>query len=178
MREVLSARSIVAPGLAEPPAFIVNVSRRAQADELQRTGFDLIEKIHRTVDATSAAPAGRERTDTSRFNSSQVSIVIWSRTMRAFSRAWQTEETMEFGLSWAEHHEFRDRSGGRALMAGCERILVAGSLNDRQPVFAHLRIVHAAKIQQQLEIYIQDARDVFRALDVARHPVERVGDAG
>ena len=35
-----------------------------------------------------------------------------------------------------------------------------------------------AKIEQELEIHIHDARDVFGPLDIAGHPVEGVGDAG
>src|ERR1700733_5017667 len=34
-----------------------------------------------------------------RFKSSQNSMVIWSRTIRAFSRAWQMEDTMELEFS-------------------------------------------------------------------------------
>ena len=41
---------------------------------------------------------GEVRNRYRRFNSSQYSVVIWSRTMRAFSRARQMDETMELGL--------------------------------------------------------------------------------
>ena len=45
MREVLSARSMNLPGLREPPAFVVNQRGIGEADQVQRAGLDLAEKI-------------------------------------------------------------------------------------------------------------------------------------
>ena len=38
-------------------------------------------------------------------------------------------------------------------------------------------LVQVAQVEQQLQVHVHDARDVLGALDVARHPVKRVGDA-
>ena len=56
-------------------------------------------------------------------------------------------------------------------------VLVAGGLHDGQPVFGEALLVEVAQIEQQLQVHVHDARDVFGALDVTRHPVKRVGDA-
>jgi hypothetical protein len=38
-------------------------------------------------------------------------------------------------------------------------------------------VVDAAEIEQQLEINVHDTRDIFRAFDLAGHPVKRISDA-
>jgi hypothetical protein len=44
-------------------------------------------------------------------------------------------------------------------------------------MIAQTFVVETAEIEEQLEIHIENARDIFRALNVARHPVKRVGNA-
>ena len=80
------------------------------------------------------------------------------------------------GILLPEHHELRHRGGRGLLVLRDEGILVAGALHNRQPMVTQHLVVQAAKVQQQLQIHIENARDVFGAFDVARHPVERVGD--
>ena len=113
----------------------------------------------------------------SRFNSSHSSIVIWSRTMRAFSRAWQIEEMMRVRIFHLEHQKFRDVLRGGLLVEREKLLLVAGGLHDGQPVFGQALLIQIAQVQQQLQIHVHDARDVFGALDVTRHPIQTVGNA-
>ena len=66
-----------------------------------------------------------------------------------------------------------------ALLVQFEKcLLVAGGLHDGQPVFGERSLVQIAQVEEQLQVHVHDARDVFGALDVTRHPVKRVGDAG
>ena len=71
---------------------------------------------------------------------------------------------------------------GHALAVGAiveleEGLLIARRTEDRQPVLLELLIVEIGEIKHQLEVHIEQARDVFRALDIAAHPVEGVGHA-
>jgi hypothetical protein len=45
-------------------------------------------------------------------------------------------------------------------------------------MIAQTLVIEIAEVEKQLEVDVKNARDVFGALDVAGHPVERVGDAG
>ena len=87
------------------------------------------------------------------------------------------EETSEFGLSSLEHQKFRDGLRGGFFVQREKLLLVAGGLHDGQPVLGQALLVEVAQVQQQLQVHVHDARDVFGALDVTGHPVERVGDA-
>jgi hypothetical protein len=45
-------------------------------------------------------------------------------------------------------------------------------------VFFELLIVEISEIQHELKIHIQQTGDILRALNVAAHPVEGIGNAG
>jgi hypothetical protein len=75
-----------------------------------------------------------------------------------------------------------DKKFGDSL-AGCVRVqfeksfLVAGGLHYRQPVRGEAFFVEVAQVEEQLQVYVHEARDVFGALDVTSHPVKRMCDA-
>ena len=54
---------------------------------------------------------------------------------------------------------------------------IARRLHDGQPVRGEAVLVEIAEVEEELQVHVHDARNVFGALDVAGHPVERVGDA-
>ena len=71
-----------------------------------------------------------------------------------------------------EHQEFRHgRAGGLGMQLG-KGLLVAGRLDNRQPLFGDVFLVQIADVQQQLQAGVHQARRVLRALNVARHPVK------
>ena len=55
-------------------------------------------------------------------------------------------------------------------------LFLAGALHDGHPVLGEPRVIEIAQIQEQLQVDIDEARDVFGAFDVARHPVKAIGD--
>ena len=65
-----------------------------------------------------------------------------------------------------------------ALLMQFEKLLlVAGACTMGSQYSASRFVVQVAQVEQQLQVHIHDARDVFGAFDVARHPVKRIGDA-
>ena len=51
-------------------------------------------------------------------------------------------------------------------------LVIAGRLHDRQPVLREPFLIEVPQVQEQLQIHVHDARDIFGAFDVTRCPVE------
>ena len=62
--------------------------------------------------------------------------------------------------------------GGLAV-ALRELLGVAGGGDERLPLLGGAD----GQVEHQVEIHVDEARDVLGALDVAAHPVDRIGDA-
>ncbi len=59
-----------------------------------------------------------------------------------------------------------------------EGLFIAGALDDGNPMAGQSLVIEIPEVQEELQIDVHNARDVFRALEVAAHPIERIGDAG
>ena len=84
---------------------------------------------------------------------------------------------MEFGFS---RLNTRNSVTAEPVACGCalkNASLVAGGQHDGFPIGDELRLVEAAHVEEQLQVHVHDARDIFGTLDVAGHPVEGIGDA-
>src|SRR6185369_11861148 len=77
------------------------------------------------------------------------------------------------GVLLIEGEEADDRFLRRHAVAPREDVAVAGRVDERLP------LLHRADrhVEDQVERHVHEARDVLRALDVAAHPVDRIGDA-
>jgi hypothetical protein len=75
-----------------------------------------------------------------------------------------------------EREEVRHAAAISFAVAFFEPLLVARRGEDRAPMLLDRAIVEALEIEQELEIDVEQPREVFGPLDVAAHPVERVRD--
>jgi hypothetical protein len=176
MREVLSARSMKFPGLRKPPAFVVHDGGVADAHQMQRGGFDLLKNSLGLCRQTLRASGERQTVKAVQFLP-KLDRDLVAHHAGVFARL-ANGGNDGIGILRIGTPEIPSRPG-RWLFVQFEKraSFVAGALHDGHPVFGQALVVEIAQIQQQLQVHIHDARDVFRALDVARHPVKTIGDA-
>ena len=81
------------------------------------------------------------------------------------------------GVLLAEGEELGDALAVGAVVEFEKGILITRGAEDGEPVFLELLVVEIREVEHQLEVHIEQARHVLRALDIAAHPVEGVCDA-
>ena len=81
------------------------------------------------------------------------------------------------GVLFPEGEELRHVLAVGPLVEPEEGLLVACRAEDREPVLLELLVVEIGEVEHQLQVHVEQTRDVLRALYVAAHPVEGVGDA-
>ena len=107
------------------------------------------------------------------FRRSHISVVIWSRTWRALSRAWDSEVEHRAGSSAVEGqgvHRVHGMAHGRVGATSCSPTAASA-----------MRAAWRGRIglvQHGVQHHLRQAADVLGPLDIAADPVEAVGDAG
>ena len=96
-----------------------------------------------------------------------------SRTLRAFSRADAEAGEDRIRVVGVEREKVDDGFFGGRADALLKLGLVAGDDDQRPPLLAGL----ARHVEAEVQVDRDEAGDVFGPLDVAAHPVDRIGDA-
>ena len=158
-------------GLHEPPTLVVDERGVDDADDVERAGFDFLEKFRR---AASPDFVRLRRAD------EQVKAV---QLLPKFQRDLVAHHAGVFarladGLDEririlpVEDKKLRDRRAGGVRVRLKKRLLVAGGEHDGFPVGDELLLIEAAHVEEQLQVHVHEARNVFGALDVAGHPIQ------
>jgi hypothetical protein len=166
----------VASGLEEAPALVAHGGGVGDALEQQGAVADFLEKIAGAAAPQIARGHGVEK---------QVDAVelfpvfggeLVAHGARVFAGLIDGGDD-GVGVFRLENEELGHAAAGGLRVELGKQLLVTGALHDRLPVAGEGTVVEVAEIEQELEVYIDEARRVFGAFDVAAHPVEAVGDA-
>ena len=176
MADIQDARRLVRAldvfaDLHELPALIAHDGRVGQPLEMQRAGLDFLEKFVGTFVPHFAGAVG--------LNEEMQAVQL----LPHFNRDLITHHPRVLAgrgdggdnrvrVVRAENQELRHRLPVGLGIQLEEGFIIARGLDDRHPIVSEALVVEAAEIEEQLEIHIDDARDVFRPLDVAAHPEE------
>ena len=113
------------------------------------------------------------------FSATNTSMVRASRTVRALSRAFLSEKKIEWGWPGSIDSAYSAACTSARTRAGR---LAAVAVGEDRAQLAPLRpgdvLVEAQDLAAHLLGDDQEPRDVLRPLEIAPHPVERVGDPG
>ena len=109
---------------------------------------------------------------------SHTSVGSRSRTLRAFSRARLTQATMLSGLSRPKVRNHGTLRSSARRWVTQEAVVVARDPHERLPHQAAAGAVGRVALQGRGLAHLEQAREVLGALEVARRPVERLGDPG
>ncbi len=101
-----------------------------------------------------------------------ISVETSGRSVRAFSRALPIAARIEVGIAGVGQIEADDVVGGGLQMPRRERRLVGVERDDRQPILGAAAITHIGFVD------LEDARQIFGALDAAGEPEDAFGIAG
>ncbi len=141
------------------------------ADDVERRGFDFLEKF-----------AGTARPDFARLRrmDEQINPVqffpqfhrdLVAHHAGVFARGTDALDD-GVGVLRLEHEKFRHGIAGRVRMQFEKTFFIAGRHHDGFPVFDELFLIKIPHVEQQLQIDVHNARDVFGPFGVAGHPVE------
>ena len=82
------------------------------------------------------------------------------------------------GVAQVEREKLGDVAAVGGLVVLREEFFVAGAQEDGAPMLLDGGVSEALEIEEELEIDVEEAGEIFGALDVTAHPIERVRDAG
>ena len=99
---------------------------------------------------------------------------LFARRPRILPRERETGEN-RVRIFLLQGQELGDRAFVRGFVERIEKIGLFERSDDRRPMLH--RVGLASEIEEELEIHIEEPGVIFRPLDVAAHPIKRIGNA-
>src|SRR5581483_8238843 len=156
---------------AEVPAFAVGHGGVRQAHEEVAGQLHLIEEIVRRLDDFAAGAGGIDHQIIAIELKPHLGGDHFADGAGVFAGGAEAGDD-GIGIVPVEGQEVDDVVLGGGLVTLGELDVVAGDIDNRLP----LLVLAARRIEHEVEVDVDETRDIFRAFDVAAHPVNRIRD--